>query len=228
MAKATESVTFKILARMKRGPPSRVWTPRDFIDLGTRTAVDVALHRLEAQNLVRRISRALYDVPRFEKGVLVPPDCAAVLAAISRRDGVKVLVDERSAAQELGLVPGTPTRIVVLTSRRLENISLGSRTIFFRTVASRQLIWAGRPAADLVQAMRYLRELLNTNSKLLPRLRAILNGGGGDVIRSDLERGLGDLPTWLVPHDIVAYQRKSGDGVWQTISMWIIRQPAAR
>ena len=28
--------------------------------------------------------------------------------------------------------------------------------------------------------------------------------------------------------DIVAYQRKSGDGVWQTISMWMIRQPAAR
>jgi hypothetical protein len=47
MAKADESIGFKILARMKGGDASRVWTPRDFIDLGTRTAVDVALHWLE-------------------------------------------------------------------------------------------------------------------------------------------------------------------------------------
>jgi hypothetical protein len=26
--------------------------------------------------------------------------------------------------------------------------------------------------------------------------------------------------------DFVAYQRKSGDGVWQTISVWMIPQPA--
>jgi len=28
--------------------------------------------------------------------------------------------------------------------------------------------------------------------------------------------------------DIVAYQRKSTDGVWRTISAWMIPQPAAR
>jgi hypothetical protein len=28
--------------------------------------------------------------------------------------------------------------------------------------------------------------------------------------------------------DLVAYQRKSRDGVWQTISMWMIPQPAGR
>jgi hypothetical protein len=28
--------------------------------------------------------------------------------------------------------------------------------------------------------------------------------------------------------DIVAYQRKSSDGVWRTISVWMIPQPAGR
>ena len=79
MPRTNESVGFKILARMKRNAASRVWTPHDFVDFGTRTAIDVALHRLVAQNFVRRISSGLYDVPRFEEGFLVPPDCAAVV-----------------------------------------------------------------------------------------------------------------------------------------------------
>lgn len=28
--------------------------------------------------------------------------------------------------------------------------------------------------------------------------------------------------------DVVAYQRKSGDGAWRTVSVWMIPQPAFR
>lgn len=28
--------------------------------------------------------------------------------------------------------------------------------------------------------------------------------------------------------DFIAYQRKSGDGLWQTVSMWMIPQQAGR
>jgi len=79
------------------------------------------------------------------------------------------------AAQWLGLAPGTPTNVVVLTSRRLEDISLGNRMIVFRTVASRQLIRVGRPVADFVQARRYLREQF----KAIPFLHRTKVDGGG-------------------------------------------------
>jgi hypothetical protein len=202
MAPRQDSIGFKIVARMKRGRPSQVWIARDFAELGTRNAVDVALHRLEAKDLIRRIQYGLYDLPRIQGDVVVQPDFASVLAAIVRRDGVKTLVDPRSAAERLGLAPETPTRLlVVLTSARLADIPLGGSAIHFRTVATSRLVWAGRPAAYFVQALRYLREDIERGEMaVLSKLRGILEDRGRDAIRKDLERGLGDLPVWLLPH----------------------------
>jgi hypothetical protein len=200
MASNPESVGFRIVARMKRGRPAHVWTARDFVDIGTRTAIDVALHRLEARDLIRRIHHGLYDIPQIRGDVVVLPDYASVLAAVGRRDGVKVLVDPHSAAQRLGLAEGAPAKIVVLTTGRLIEIPLGRRTICFRTVAPSRLVWAGRPAAYFVQALRYLRNDLEASNTVLWKLREILDDKGGAAIRKDLERGLGQLPVWLVPH----------------------------
>jgi hypothetical protein len=205
MAERQDSVGLRILLRMQqRGARARVWTPRD---LGTRTAVDVALHRLKKKDLIRRIAVAddgkhgLYDLPRLERDVLVPPDPAAILAALARRDGIKFLVDEHSAAQRLGLAR-VATKILFLTDGRLRPIALGNRTLEFRTVSPNRLVWAGRPAADVVQAMRYLRSKLATDSSdaLMRKLREILSDKGGGLIRKDLEKGLGELPIWMVPY----------------------------
>ena len=53
-----------ILGRMTQKAPFGVWTPRDFLDLGSREAVDQALHRLNHGGDIRRIARGLYDKPR--------------------------------------------------------------------------------------------------------------------------------------------------------------------
>lgn len=196
----SDSVGFRILQRMRRGGRNHVWIPHDFIDIGTRTAVDVALHRLEAKDHVRKISWGLYDLARIERDEVLPPDAAAVLAAIGRRDRVKVLVEEHSAAHRLGLVDIEPDEFVVLTSSHLTPIALGHRTIRFKTVAPRLLVWSGRPAAYLVQAMRHLRSELEGGTAKTWRLKEILDDKSGAAIRKDLERGLGDLPDWLVPH----------------------------
>jgi hypothetical protein len=200
MANRPDSVGFSILRRMRRGSRTHVWTPRDFVDIGTRTAVNVALHRLETKDEIRRICWGLYDLPRFEKDELAPPDCAAVLAALGKRHGVKFLVDEQSAAQQLGLAPGASSTLWLLTSGHIEDIALGNRTIRFRNVAPSRLVWAGRPAAYVVQAMKHLRNELDTSSTLRRKLREILHDKSGDAIRRDLARGLGYLPIWLLPH----------------------------
>ncbi|MGY3581371.1 hypothetical protein ACVIGB_000560 [Bradyrhizobium sp. USDA 4341] len=186
---------------MKRGRRSHVWTPRDFVDLGTRTAVDVALHRMTGNDMVRRISRGLYDIPRYERDVLIAPDLASILEAVARRDGVQVLIDEQSAAQRLGLARGRPATLKVLSSGELEDIVLDTLRIEFRTVAPSRLVWSGRPASYLVQALRHIRKRIEaSDGELDVRLREILADKGGAAIRKDLERGLGELPVWLLPH----------------------------
>jgi hypothetical protein len=44
--------------------PDAVWTPVDFLDLGSRDAVDKTLQRLTLASQIRRLDRGLYDRPR--------------------------------------------------------------------------------------------------------------------------------------------------------------------
>src|SRR3546814_8639950 len=47
--------------------PGSVWTPSDFLDLGSREAVDKALQRLAKSDELRRIDRGLYDRPAHNR-----------------------------------------------------------------------------------------------------------------------------------------------------------------
>src|ERR1035437_9415636 len=50
-----------------------VWTPNDFLDMGSRAAVDKVLQRLATSNTIRRIDRGRYDVPRVNRLTGNPP-----------------------------------------------------------------------------------------------------------------------------------------------------------
>ena len=73
-----------ILDRMVSGGVPSVWTPQDFLDLGSRDAVDQVLHRLTRNGDVRRIARGLYDKPKLNHltGKPTHPD-PAVLKALA-------------------------------------------------------------------------------------------------------------------------------------------------
>jgi hypothetical protein len=58
------SIPAAIRDRTSASAQPRVWTPEDFADLGPRTAVDQALHRLVASRSLRRIARGFYDLPQ--------------------------------------------------------------------------------------------------------------------------------------------------------------------
>src|SRR5713101_2667078 len=102
----------RILGRMSS---SGVWTPNDFLDLGSRAAVDKALQRLATSNAIRRVDRGLYDVPRVNRLTGKPsnPDYGAVIDAVARRDKARVLVDGIVAANQLGLTHAVPAHVTV-------------------------------------------------------------------------------------------------------------------
>ena len=54
-----------IAAQVRRRPAGAVFSAKDFAALGSRAAVDQALHRLMAQGVIRRIQRGLYDKPKY-------------------------------------------------------------------------------------------------------------------------------------------------------------------
>ncbi|MDE0532000.1 MAG: DUF6088 family protein [Albidovulum sp.] len=203
MPDAAPDLKTAILMRIESGAESGVWTPRDFLDLGGRDAVDKALQRLTRAGRLRRVNRGLYDKPSFNSltGNSNPPDPRQVIEAIARRDRIRVLVDGMTAANDLGLTNAVPAKIVVHSDARLGPVSLGQLEITFKPTAASKLYWSGRPAMRIVQALHWLRDTkgrLDDDALLVSRLKAILHDQEyGQALRSDLAAGLSSLPTWM-------------------------------
>ena len=182
-------------------PHPRVWTPEDFADLGPRTAVDQALHRLVASRSLRRIARGFYDTPQDNRltGKPTYPNPRDVIDALARKGKVRIVVDGLTAANDLGLTDAVPARIGVLTDGRLRPITLGNLTLDFQSAAPSRLYWAGRPAMRFVQALHWLRDMLpSDDGSLRKRLVSILKDPDhGQAIQDDLRSGLSALPEWM-------------------------------
>ena len=190
-----------ILDRIRPDKSILVWTPNDFLDLGTRSAVDKALQRLALAGDLRRIDRGIYDVPRVNglTGQPSTPNYTAIIDAVTRREKARFLPDGMTAANQLGLTDAVPAKITVHTDARLRPIQLHRLVIDFKLTAPSRLYWAGRPAMRIVQALHWLHDMLPADGDpILKKIRKILEDPKqGKAIGDDLRGGLDALPTWM-------------------------------
>lgn len=203
MSRAPPDLKAAVLQRVRQDGPRKVWTPADFLDLGSRDAIDKVLQRLTIAGQLRRIDRGLYDQPGFNKLTQKPnpPDPRSVIEALGRRDQVRMLVDGMTAANDLGLTDAVPAKIVVHSDARRRALRLGNVTISFRPTAASKLFWAGRPGMRVVQALHWMRDLLAREGEadqIRRKLRKLLNDPvAGPPLRADLLDGMTTLPTWM-------------------------------
>jgi len=191
----------KILAHIEGSASDNVWVPTDFSHLGSRDAVDKALQRLVTAGRLRRIERGLYDQPRVNSLTkkVTAPDYRAVVAALARRDQLRMLVDGITAANDLGLTDAVPSLVTIHTDARRRAIRLENLTIKFKMTAPSRLYWAGRPAMRVVQALYWLKDTLESDqARIVNRLAKLLaDPAQGDSIRQDLRAGFHVLPAWM-------------------------------
>ena len=191
------SLIEKIRRRVRvHGRGKWVCTPKDFLDLGSRAAVDQALSRLTKNGLLRRIGRGLYDFPRISNVLnrLAPPNVDAAVDALVRRDKIRVMPDGIVAANQLGLTNAVPAKTSYVTNGYTRTLKVGSRTVQFRHASQRLLAWAGRPSAPFVQALYWLGKNVASDPKMINTLRMKLS----DVMKQDIMKNIGLLPSWMV------------------------------
>lgn len=195
------SVPAAILDRIQAPTGPRVWGQHDFADLGSRTAVDQALHRLMADQKSRRIAHGLYDAPGVNRltGKPTYPDPRDVIDALARKGNVRIVVDGITAANDLGLTDAVPAQVTVLTDGRLRPILLGNLKIDFQYAAPSRLYWAGRPAMRFVQALHWVRDMLPSDDGTIHNrlVRILQDPDHGQAIQNDLRDGLHALPDWM-------------------------------
>ncbi len=188
----------KIMKRVSaHSDPRWVCTPKDFLDFGSRDAVDQALSRLVKAGRLRRVGRGFYDRPRISALLkrLAPPNLKAAVAALARRDGVRVMRDGMVAANLLGLTTGVPAQVRYVTDGPSRTLKIAGRTVRFRHAGPRVMQWAGKPAAPVVQALRWLGPDAAADAQVVSILRDRLP----DIMKRDLLQNSRDLPGWALP-----------------------------
>jgi hypothetical protein len=193
MSDHSAALKAKIPNQMAGAPSFAVWTPRDFLGFGARDAVDKVLQRMVGAGELRRITRGLYDRPSINSLTRKPmaTDPRSVIGAIARRDQIRVLVDGMTAANDLGLTTAVPARIVVHVDARLKPIVLGKQKIVFKPAAASKLYWAGRPAMRVVQALHWLRDMLDREGEADAGRRRGEGPDGGARLRTARRIGAG-------------------------------------
>lgn len=147
----------KIMKRVRGKGRGWVFTPKHFIDFGSRGSVDVAISRLVKSGLIRRLGRGLYDYPRQHDrlGVLTP-DSATIADAIATRSGDKLAPSGAAAANRLGLSTQVPARTSYATSGRTRIAKAAGRSVTLRHSRAPVLDHASDTANAVLQALAQL------------------------------------------------------------------------
>ena len=200
----TQSIDSQILATIHSHGRGSVFVPADFLDLGSREAVDIVLHRLARKGTVRRLARGVYDFPK-EHPVLGPlsPSAEAVAKALAGRDRTRLQPAGAYAANVLGLSEQVPAKAVFLTDGPSRTVKIGTTTIQLRRTTARNMAAAGRLSGLLIQALRELGK-----EHVTPERREHLKRTLPADKRRELIKDLRLAPAWMHP----IFRELAGEG----------------
>jgi hypothetical protein len=152
-----QAVERAILASIRGRGRGCVFVPADFLELGSRESIDVALHNLTREGTIRRLARGVYDYP-IEHPVLgkLMPEAETIAKALAGRDQIKLQPAGAYAANALGLSEQVPAKAVFLTDGPSRTVKIGPMTIQLRQTTAKNMAAAGRLSGLLIQAFREL------------------------------------------------------------------------
>jgi len=193
--KSTQSIDSRILATIHGRGRGSVFVPADFLRIGSREAVDLALYRLARQGTIRRLARGVYDFPEEHPVLgLLSPSAEAVARALAGRDRTRLQPAGAYAANALGLSEQVPAKAVFLTDGPSRTVKIGPVTIQLRRTTAKNMAAAGRLSGLLIQALRELGQEHVTKERKDHLKRTI----PADK-RRELIKDLKLAPAWMHP-----------------------------
>lgn len=162
-----------ILAYAHGSPEGHVLSPKEFLHMGNRTAVDQALSRLSRAGLLIRVGRGAYVAPvqgRTSGGPALAEKIVESLAALS---GELIAPDGAASAMAFGLAEQGQTESGYVTSGRTRTLLLGEVEVVLQHAPAWMLTLGNGPTGAAVRAMAWLG--YDTVDKSLAKIRQSLS-----------------------------------------------------
>jgi hypothetical protein len=193
MGKHAQSIDSNILSRILAAGPDKVFSPRQFLDLGSRDAVDQALSRHCRAGTLRKVARGLYDVPQTHPRLgQLTASSDAIADALKGRDAIRLQPSGAYAANILGLSDQVPVRLVFLTDGPSRRVTLGRREIILKRTTPRNMATAGRASGLVIQALRWLGKR-HVDDKVIAKLHRNLKPEDKATLLQDAHLA----PAWI-------------------------------
>lgn len=180
-----------ILQHAQSLPEGGVLSPKEFLHVGSRVAVDQAFSRLVKAGKLLRVARGTYVAPVSGRFGTRPPAPGKVIKAIAEQSGEFVAPHGASAANALGLTQQVPIREVYLTSGRTRKLKLGRSEVLIKHVPRWMLALGAGPAGAAVRALAWMGPANAGES--LTALRRTLPGPEWRTLAS----ARATLPSWM-------------------------------
>jgi hypothetical protein len=180
-----------ILSAARALPEGGLLSPKEFLHLASRAAVDQALTRLTREGKLLRIARGAYAMPVASRFGDRPPSTTAVVEGIELANGEVVVANGAAEANALGLTTQVPTREVFLTSGRARMLHLGKRAVELKHGSQWQLALGKRPAGRAIRALSWL------GPEQAPAALKILHAKLPSAEWAALRSARAILPSWM-------------------------------
>lgn len=180
-----------ILSQAQSLPEGGLLSPKEFLHLGSRSAIDQTLSRLAREGLLLRVGRGAYALPVQGRFGVRPPSTESVVEAIESTSGETVVASGAAEANALGLTTQVPTREVYLTSGPSRRLKLGNREVELKHGNRWQMLLGKRPAGKAIRALMWFGP--EQAPKVLQVLRSKLPSQEWEAMR----QARAGLPSWM-------------------------------
>ena len=165
-----------IKSRISAYDSGAVFVAADFTDITDKKTASVGLSRLEAEGVIRRILRGVYDKPEYnhflEEFVAPIPD--SVAHALARNFGWTIVPCGDTALNLLGLSTQVPAKWVYVSDGTYKEYSFGKITIQFKRTTNKEVSKLSYKTALVVQALKALGKE-NIDEKVIGQLKKLLS-----------------------------------------------------
>lgn len=185
------SIAGQITTLINEKAPGQPFTNSGFLHLGPRSSINRALSRLVNMNVIVRITRGVYVLPKQNRYIgNVMPDVHDVLKVIAEQSGETIQLHGAEAARRLKLSSQAPVIPIFYTSGRSRQITIGKLAVALKHASHRKLQLAGTGAGLALVALWFLGPG-EVTSQIVDSIKAVLTDDEYQLLIN------ADLPTWM-------------------------------
>lgn len=152
---SVSQILSKRISSLDRGS---VFCANDFVEIGARGNIDLILHRLAKQRIIRFLGYGLYDLPQKSE-VLgdLNPTIANIMNAYSRKMRQQFVLNPLNAANAMGFTTQVPAKLTYLTDGKSHILNVCGIEINLVHASPKMMAGAATSVGVIIQALRYFK-----------------------------------------------------------------------